>query len=125
MWLQLCVGGQSLLRIECEKGVIELDQAFSYRGQQLKIHTARHQETDINAGHHFAAEMDAFATAVMDDTDKDAGRRGTSRHDRHRSDRTLGARRKAIATGLNGGLIDLRRQQIPVNQADERFSCLV
>ncbi len=56
------------LRIECEKGVIELDQAFSYRGQQLKIHTAEGiKRLTLTPVNHFAAEMDAFATAVLND----------------------------------------------------------
>ncbi|RYD65281.1 MAG: Gfo/Idh/MocA family oxidoreductase [Verrucomicrobiaceae bacterium] len=62
-------------RVHCEKGFIEMDPAFSYRG--LRLHTAEKEagqekapmkltEVMIEAVNHFTKEMDGFSSAVLD-----------------------------------------------------------
>lgn len=53
-------------RVECVDGVIELDNAFSYRGQRLQIRTSSGvTEEKIVPQNHFAAEMDHFSTCIL------------------------------------------------------------
>jgi len=53
-------------RVECTEGVIELEDAFAYRGQQLFVTTADGQERQkIAAVNHFAAEMDHFSDCIL------------------------------------------------------------
>ena len=65
-------------RVHCEKGSIDMDPAFSYRG--LKLRTLSKDEdqeksptkvTDfmIDAVNHFTQEMDGFSRAVLDDAE--------------------------------------------------------
>ena len=61
-------------RIQCEKGFIEMDPAFSYRGLNLKTNedengSAKATEISIRQVNHFAAEMDGFAKAILNGTD--------------------------------------------------------
>jgi len=63
-------------RVLCEKGFIEMDPAFSYRG--LRLRTTEKEagkekaamkltEVMIEAVNHFTKEMDGFSSAVLDD----------------------------------------------------------
>ncbi|MEK7953267.1 Gfo/Idh/MocA family protein [Luteolibacter soli] len=65
-------------RAHCEKGVIEMDPAFSYRG--LRLFTSSRETEDakapmelteviIEAVNHFTVEMDGFSSAVLDDAE--------------------------------------------------------
>ncbi len=60
------------LRIRCERGWIELENAFAYRGQRLRV--ARRagdivtvEDRHIAAGNQFAREIDHFAECVRED----------------------------------------------------------
>ena len=56
-------------RVECIDGVIELDNAFSYRGQRLQTRNSTGvTEEKIVPQNHFAAEMDHFSICVMNDS---------------------------------------------------------
>jgi predicted dehydrogenase len=53
-------------RVVCDKGVIELDKAFGYRGQQLSLHTAEGLvQMPIEPLNHFSAEMDHFSQCIL------------------------------------------------------------
>jgi predicted dehydrogenase len=63
------------LRVHCADGFIDLDPAFSYRGQRL--HTKRGEtakknvekkEWPLEAVNHFTAEMDYFSGCVLENT---------------------------------------------------------
>jgi predicted dehydrogenase len=61
-------------RIHCEKGYIELDPAFSYRGLRLhvkegdaKTGNVRNAEVPLEPVNHFAAEMDHFSKCILND----------------------------------------------------------
>jgi predicted dehydrogenase len=57
-------------RIVCEKGVIELDNAFGYQGQELWLRRPdRFADQRIKPVNHFAAEMDHFSECVANGTD--------------------------------------------------------
>jgi predicted dehydrogenase len=59
-------------RVHCADGCIDLDPAFSYRGQRLRVKRGsgegetRDEEIVLKPVDHFAAEMDAFSTAVLE-----------------------------------------------------------
>jgi predicted dehydrogenase len=53
-------------RIECTEGVIELEEAYAYRGQQLYLKTKDgRQRLRIEPVNHFAAEMDHFSECAL------------------------------------------------------------
>lgn len=59
------------LRVHCAEGFIDLEAAFSYRGQQMFLRRgspstgpASTEELLIRPANHFAAEMDAFCEAI-------------------------------------------------------------
>jgi len=53
-------------RVTCEKGYIDLDSAFAYRGQRLKVRRDKEvEELLIDPVDHFAAEMDHFSESVI------------------------------------------------------------
>ena len=59
------------LRVHCAEGFIDLEAAFSYQGQQLRLRRgspstgpASTEELLIRPVNHFAAEMDAFCEAI-------------------------------------------------------------
>ncbi|RYD18537.1 MAG: Gfo/Idh/MocA family oxidoreductase [Verrucomicrobiaceae bacterium] len=61
-------------RVLCERGYLEMDPAFSYRGLRLrtreelgKKESSGLEEVNLRQVDHFAAEMDAFSKAVMED----------------------------------------------------------
>ena len=62
-------------RVHCADGFIDLDPAFSYRGQRLRVKRGSSEgethddEIVLKPVDHFAAEMDAFSTAVLDGGD--------------------------------------------------------
>jgi len=63
-------------RVHCEKGFIEMDPAFSYRGLKLKTkeqlpekESSEAVEVNIRQVDHFAAEMDAFSKAILKDAE--------------------------------------------------------
>lgn len=56
-------------RVQCTKGYIEMDPAFSYRGLKLKTKEASDvSEITLRQINHFASQMDGFARAIMNDT---------------------------------------------------------
>jgi predicted dehydrogenase len=82
-------------RIVCEKGVIELDNAFGYQGQELCIRRPdRSADQRITPVNHFAAEMDHFSECVVKGTDP-----LTSGEDGLADMRVVEAIGKASATG--------------------------
>jgi predicted dehydrogenase len=55
-------------RVVCSKGWLELDNAFAYRGQRMRISKGKEvAEQVIVPVNHFASEMDDFSEAVMKD----------------------------------------------------------
>jgi predicted dehydrogenase len=53
-------------RVECSEGMIELDNAYSYRGQELRIRRKKENtRLEIEPVNHFAAEMDHFSECVL------------------------------------------------------------
>lgn len=61
-------------RVHCEKGNIDMDPAFSYRGLRLRTHSKKPDITEaaeivIDAVNHFTQEMDGFSAAVLDDAE--------------------------------------------------------
>lgn len=63
-------------RVQCEKGYIEMDPSFSYRGLKLTTKKPLEEEeafdiSEINLRqkNHFAAEMDGFCEAIINDTE--------------------------------------------------------
>ncbi len=64
------------LRVQCEKGVIDFDMAYAYRGQRLRVKRgnpaeggAYDEELVFRPVDHFAAEMDHFSACVLDGTE--------------------------------------------------------
>lgn len=64
------------LRVQCEKGVIDFDMAYAYRGQRLRVKRgdpgeggAHDEELVFRPVDHFAAEMDHFSACVLDGTE--------------------------------------------------------
>jgi len=56
------------LRVVCEKGVFELEPAFGYTGQKLKVKEKKNQtEITLSPVNHFAKEMDYLADCVLND----------------------------------------------------------
>ena len=60
-------------RVHCADGFIDLDPAFSYRGQRLRVKRGgsdegetRDEEIVLKPVDHFAAEMDHFSACVLD-----------------------------------------------------------
>jgi predicted dehydrogenase len=59
-------------RVHCADGFIDLDPAFSYRGQRLRVKRgggdgeSRDEEIVLKPVDHFAAEMDHFSTVVLE-----------------------------------------------------------
>ena len=63
-------------RVHCEKGLIDMDPAFSYRGLRLRLRTQEQDdglmelaEVVIQPVNHFTREMDGFSAAVLDDAE--------------------------------------------------------
>ncbi len=61
-------------RVQCEKGYIEMDPAFSYRGLKLKTkelldekESSDASEINIRQKNHFSEEMDSFSKAIIND----------------------------------------------------------
>lgn len=61
-------------RVLCERGYLEMDPAFSYRGLRLrkkeelgKKESSALEEVNLRQVDHFAAEMDAFSKAVLEE----------------------------------------------------------
>lgn len=55
-------------RVECTEGCIELDDAFAYRGQQLRVRTKESaQQLKIVPVNHFAQEMDHLSECILKD----------------------------------------------------------
>ncbi|RYD29961.1 MAG: Gfo/Idh/MocA family oxidoreductase [Verrucomicrobiaceae bacterium] len=60
-------------RVLCERGFLEMDPAFSYRGLKLRTkedlaeESSGLEEVNLRQVDHFAAEMDAFSKAVIED----------------------------------------------------------
>jgi predicted dehydrogenase len=61
--------------VHCTEGFIDLDPAFSYRGQRLRIRSgdgkkgnAEDKELPLEAVNHFTAEMDYFSGCVLENT---------------------------------------------------------
>ncbi|HEX8914613.1 MAG TPA: Gfo/Idh/MocA family oxidoreductase, partial [Humisphaera sp.] len=53
-------------RVVCQKGWIELDNAFAYRGQRMRVAKGKEvAEQQIVPVNHFASEMDNFSDAVI------------------------------------------------------------
>jgi predicted dehydrogenase len=56
-------------RVECTKGVIELEESYAYRGQQLYLKTeGGERRLKIEPVNHFAAEMDHLSDCVIKKT---------------------------------------------------------
>lgn len=54
-------------RVHCEQGWFELENAFSYRGQELTIKDARGvQKLQITPKNHFTEEMDHFSMCIQE-----------------------------------------------------------
>jgi predicted dehydrogenase len=54
-------------RVYCEKGYIDLEKAFGYTGQRLKVSDEKSvAEWDLPHVNHFATEMDKFSACVLD-----------------------------------------------------------
>lgn len=61
------VGETRRYRAVCEKGFIEMDPAFSYRGLRLRTRDKKESvEVMIEAVDHFASEMDAVSQAILE-----------------------------------------------------------
>ncbi|MES2441154.1 MAG: Gfo/Idh/MocA family oxidoreductase [Verrucomicrobiota bacterium] len=63
-------------QVLCDKGSIEMDPAFSYRGLKLKTKELLEEdessdisEINLRQKNHFAAQMDGFCRAIIDDTE--------------------------------------------------------
>lgn len=61
-------------RVLCERGYLEMDPAFSYRGLKLvakeelgKKESSALEEVNLRQVDHFAAEMDGFSKAILED----------------------------------------------------------
>ena len=61
-------------RVHCKDGYLEMDPAFSYRGQRLKVkrmkgeaETPEDAELVLEPVNHFAAEMDHFSNCILED----------------------------------------------------------
>ena len=63
------VGVSRFFRVHGTEGFIELDEAFAYRGQRLRVRRGSEREETLLLPpvNHFAAEMDHFSAAVLDD----------------------------------------------------------
>jgi predicted dehydrogenase len=66
------IGESRFLRVQCEKGYIDMDNAYAYRGQRLFVKKgspdeggAQIEEHVFAPVDHFAAEMDHFAECVQ------------------------------------------------------------
>ena len=64
------------IRVHCVDGFIDLDPAFSYRGQRLRVKRGSSDQGEthdddvvLKPVDHFAAEMDHFSTVVLDGGD--------------------------------------------------------
>ena len=64
------------LRVHCADGFIDLDPAFSYRGQRLRVKRGSSDQGEthddeivLTSVDHFAAEMDHFSAVVLDGGD--------------------------------------------------------
>ena len=54
-------------RVVCSKGWLELDNAFAYRGQRLRVATEKKvSELEIRPLNHFSSEMDHFSRCVLE-----------------------------------------------------------
>jgi len=54
-------------RVHCDKGFIDLEEAFSYRGQVLTIsEKGKKTKLDITPVNHFAAEMEHFSQCILE-----------------------------------------------------------
>ena len=63
-------------RVQCEKGFVDMDPAFAYRGLRLSVKsgeeeagTAQKAELQIRQVNHFAAEMDHFSDCILNNRD--------------------------------------------------------
>lgn len=57
-------------RVQCQKGYIDLEEAFSYRGQQLTVSKGGKKSIlNLEPVNHFAAEMDHFSECILEDRD--------------------------------------------------------
>jgi predicted dehydrogenase len=61
-------------RVHCKDGYLEMDPAFSYRGQRLKVKRMKGEanipedaELVLEPVNHFAAEMDHFSNCILED----------------------------------------------------------
>ena len=59
-------GENRFYSVECADGVIELDNAFAYQGQELHLRTKDgNRKLQMMPVNHFAAEMDHFAECIL------------------------------------------------------------
>jgi predicted dehydrogenase len=54
-------------RVHCDKGFLDLEEAFSYRGQVMTVgEKGKKTRLDITPVNHFAAEMEHFSQCILD-----------------------------------------------------------
>ena len=54
-------------RVHCERGYIDLENAFAYKGQRLNVGEAESlSELKLSPVNHFAAEMDKFSACILE-----------------------------------------------------------
>jgi predicted dehydrogenase len=75
-------GESRFYRVECAEGVIHLDEAYAYRGQQLHLKTKEgDQRLKIEPVNHFAAEMDHFSECILENKEpRTPGAEGLADH---------------------------------------------